>query len=141
MFHYPCMSSDRSQHDDGFHGSDAAALKRLDLAIAARQFEIRMFWRRALYFLGLSAAAFAAFAALIDNHPNLAALVAGFGLVASVIWTLANRGSKYWQEIWETRALGEESASIGVRFDTPEPPQNKGIFSAALIRSAGWPLR
>ena len=67
-----------------------------------RKFEIDLFWKRSLFFLGFISAAFIGFGALYKKDaPELALLLACFGLVCSVAWTLANRGSKYWQENWQ----------------------------------------
>jgi hypothetical protein len=66
--------------------------------------EIDLYWRRAAYFWTFIAAAFGAFFLLekLGNTPTASQfLVACVGLVFSVAWSLANRGSKYWQDNWE----------------------------------------
>jgi hypothetical protein len=77
--------------------------KALDLSADTRKFEISLFWQRSLFFWGFIAAAFVAYVAATKEprDPDLLLAVAAFGLVCSVAWTLANRGSKYWQENWE----------------------------------------
>jgi hypothetical protein len=70
-----------------------------------RRFEIGLFWQRALFFWGFIASAFVGYATLSRyGSRRLALVVACFGFVCSVAWSLANRGSKYWQENWEEKA-------------------------------------
>ena len=85
-------------------------MKPLDRAHDIRKFEIGLYWRRATYFWTLIGAAFVAFfvvQAADDLCPQkkqaLSIVVANLGLVFSVGWYLANRGSKFWQENWETQ--------------------------------------
>jgi len=68
---------------------------RLDIAIAARQFEIDLLWRRSQVFGAFTVVAFTGVGIAIDkSHPRLAAAIICFGLVSSFAWTLANRGSR-----------------------------------------------
>jgi len=46
-----------------------------------------------------------------------------------VAWTLANRGSQYWQENWETKVHEAEQAVVGELFRKPEARERKGVFS------------
>ena len=101
-------------------------LKRFDAAFATRQFEIDLFWKRSFFFWGFIAAAFVAVAALEGKSRVLATLVSGFGMVCSLGWTLANRGSKYWQEQWETKIEAVEDSVTGPLFKTRERSQAKG---------------
>ncbi|MHB1619979.1 MAG: RipA family octameric membrane protein [Sulfuricella sp.] len=76
----------------------------LKYAHEIRKLEIDLYWRRAAYFWTFIAAAFGAFFLLerTGNSPTASQfLVACVGLVFSVAWSLANRGSKYWQDNWE----------------------------------------
>jgi len=66
------------------------AASRYAFACEAREVEICLFWKRSVFFWGFIAAAFVAFAQLRDR-PALLVIVSGFGLVCSVICTLANR--------------------------------------------------
>jgi hypothetical protein len=100
--------------------------KWFDVAVATRQFEIDLYWRRALFFWGFIAAAFVAFGTLEGKSPALSLLVSGFGMVCSLAWSLANRGSKYWQEQWESRIESAEDDITGPLFKRQEPPQKKG---------------
>jgi hypothetical protein len=90
------------------------ARSRLDLAVDTRKFEIELFWKRAFFFWGFIAAAFAGYGVLHQAHAtDLALAIACFGLVCSVAWTLVNRGSKYWQENWEQKVNRATMSSTG----------------------------
>jgi hypothetical protein len=93
--------------------------KRLafETAVATRQFEIELVWKRGTYFFGFIAAAFPGHTNLLtrDSSPILALLVSAFGLVCSIAWSLANRGSKYWQEHWERRVRRLEPSVLHER--------------------------
>jgi len=107
--------------------------KRYDVSLDTRKFEIDLFWKRALFFWGFIASAFVAYAAFSKDRPDsptISLLISLFGLVCSFSWTLANRGSKYWQENWETRVNNDEDAITGALFKTPAALQDKGWFGA-----------
>lgn len=103
---------------------------RLKLAVEARALEIELFWKRSFFFWGFIASAFVGYGALLDKAPGISVVLAGFGFVCSVAWTLANRGSKYWQENWETKVENTEREVTGDLFRSQEPSQPKGWFSA-----------
>jgi hypothetical protein len=79
-----------------------AALKR---ALDIRKFEIDLYWKRASYFWTFIAAALAGFvviqASTSLNKEFPSVLLCNLGLVFSIAWLAANRGSKHWQENWE----------------------------------------
>jgi hypothetical protein len=101
--------------------------KRLDISIQIRNFEIDLFWKRALFFWGFIASAFVGYAALRGS--DLRIVVACFGMVCSAAWTLSNRGSKYWQESWETKVERYEVPAIGELFAKEESEQfDKGCW-------------
>ena len=77
--------------------------KLLEIALDARQFELDLFWRRALFFWGFIASAFIGFASTYPNQPIAALTISCFGFICSLAWTLVNRGSKYWYENWEIK--------------------------------------
>lgn len=95
--------------------------KRFDVSVQIRNFEIDLFWKRSLFFWGFISAAFIGYAAL--RQSELRILVACFGMVCSFAWTLVNRGSKYWQESWETKVERFELPVTGVLFAKEEDPQ------------------
>jgi hypothetical protein len=71
------------------------AFKRLTYAVELFQNEVGRFWQRSLAFWGFVAAAFVAYGVFIDQHNLLALVIACFGLVCSVCWTLINRASRW----------------------------------------------
>ena len=102
-----------------------------DTALATRNFEISLFWQRSLFFWGFIGAAFVGHAALRDANSGLALVLACFGLVCSVAWSLVNRGSKYWQEAWESRVDEAEDKVTGALFKKEAPLQKKGWWLSA----------
>lgn len=102
--------------------------KRFEVALITRQFEIDMFWKRSLFFWGFIGSSFVAVAAVEGKSQILSILVSGFGMVCSLGWTLVNRGSKYWQEQWESKIEAVEDAVTGPFFKERMAPQNKGAW-------------
>ncbi|MBF0552411.1 MAG: hypothetical protein HQK60_18010 [Deltaproteobacteria bacterium] len=88
-----------------------AIMKQYETAVETRKLEITLFWTRSLFYWGFIASAFIAYAKL-HNDSKIAIIVACFGLVCSVAWTLANRGSKFWQETWEMKVEQAEKSLI-----------------------------
>ena len=76
----------------------------LSVAIDNRKLEIELLWKRTTIFWGFIAALFIAVATAIDKSRQLSFVLSTLGLVFSLIWTSANRGSKAWQESWEIKA-------------------------------------
>lgn len=108
------------------------AEKRLDLSFQARNLEIELFWKRSLFFWGFIAAAFAGYATLRQMCPDLALVIACFGLICAFAWSLLNRGSKYWQESWERKVERYEIDVVGKLFSEEEPVQTyKGYWLQA----------
>ncbi len=91
-------------------------IKKYEVALATRNFEIELFWKRSLFFWGFISASFVGYASLIKDNESLAVLIACFGFVCSVAWGLVNRGSKYWQENWETIVADIEDEVTGSLF-------------------------
>ncbi len=104
--------------------------KILEYAADVRKFEIVRFWQRSIFFWGFIAAAFVAYAQS-GGKGDLAFLIACFGLVCSIAWTLQNRGSKYWYEAWEAKVESVEKEVLGVHlFKNREPIVRKGPWGA-----------
>jgi hypothetical protein len=104
--------------------------KILEYAADVRKFEVERFWQRSIFFWGFIAAAFVAYAQSAGKG-DLAFLIACFGLVCSIAWTLQNRGSKYWYEAWEKKVESVENDVLGVcLFKNREPILNKGPWGA-----------
>jgi hypothetical protein len=92
-------------------------------ALQIRQFEIELYWKRATYFWTLIAASFAGYFALASSdrsgtHSGLLFLVSCIGLVLSTGWYLVNRGSKYWQQNWESHVDALEDEFAGPLYKT-----------------------
>ncbi len=79
--------------------------------------------------------AFVAYAALAKEpvkDPILLFIIACFGVISSLAWTLQNRGSKYWQEAWEDKIKAVEMDVLGAKlFSNIEPVRNKHVWGAA----------
>jgi len=105
--------------------------KAFETALATRNLEIGLFWQRSLFFWGFIGAAFVGHAALRKSESNLSLVLACFGLVCSVAWSLVNRGSKYWQESWEAKVDRLEDKVTGPLFKVEEARQKKGWWLSA----------
>ncbi len=103
-------------------------LKKYDVALATRNFEIELFWKRSVFFWGFIASAFVGYATVVKDKPVLAFALACFGFVCSIAWSLVNRGSKYWQENWESIVASLEDEITGTLFKDRAPQQKKGIW-------------
>lgn len=91
---------------------------RYDACVKALQFELEQFWKRSLFFWGFIGAAFVAFASS-ESHPSFQVAIASFGFVCSVVWTLVNRGSKFWYEDWEDKLKEAEIPVTGRLYGSP----------------------
>lgn len=84
---------------------DSKHLEAFKLAVDTRKFEIELYWKRAAYFWTFIAVTFAGYGVvyrLPDSEKGfLDFFLACFGLILSLAWYFANRGSKQWQENWE----------------------------------------
>src|ERR1700722_13476976 len=109
--------------------NESNSLKRLDVALALRSLEIGIFWQRTLFFWGFISLAFAAYATLQKNQ-HLLLVISGFGMVCSLVWTLLNRGSKYWKECWDQKVKNEEKGAIGLLFGKEEDRLHGGVWAA-----------
>jgi hypothetical protein len=105
-------------------------ISAIEVALAARQFELEHFWRRALFFWGFIASAFIGLVNTYPTQPRLSIVVSCFGLMCSLSWTLVNRGSKYWYESWETKVKDNSDEDIKILFTKVEIPRKRGLWSA-----------
>jgi len=96
---------DAHRYSELFSGKEKDAL---EIALATRKFEIELYWKRATYFWAFIATTFGGYVALL-NHHFLLIFISSIGLFFSLGWHLVNRGSKYWQENWETHVSMLES--------------------------------
>lgn len=82
--------------------------KALEIALDTRKFEIELYWKRTGYFVLFIGAVFVGYykvlqiSGLSDSEKEwLLLLLAALGFLLSLLWYMANRGSKFWQENWE----------------------------------------
>jgi hypothetical protein len=99
---------------------------KYDASVRGVEFELELFWKRSLFFWGFIGGALVAFSAA-DKHLLLQSVIASFGFVCSMVWTLANRGSKYWYESWEAELVRAEIAVTGrlYGYETPEKTEKE----------------
>lgn len=80
------------------------------IALDTRKFEIELYWKRTGYFVLFIGAVFVGYYKMlqsIDNGSNdiqkelLFLFFSLLGFILSLLWYIANRGSKFWQENWE----------------------------------------
>ncbi len=88
--------------------------RQYNTALGLRNFEIELFWKRSLFFWGFIASTFVAYTYIFEKSSFIAFVIACFGFVCSVAWVLVNRGSKRWQENWESiiDEIEEEVSSV-----------------------------
>lgn len=80
--------------------SEKDRLTLYNKAIELRKFEIENFWKRTLFFWGIIAIIYAGYLkAELNEYAIVLPLI---GTLFNVIFSLSIRGSKYWQEHWET---------------------------------------
>ena len=96
----------------------------LETALEIRKLEIELYWKRTTYFWTLIAAALAGYFAVknIDGNSTEEAfwsfLIGCVGLIFSIAWFFANKGSKQWQENWENHVDLLEDDVIGPLYKT-----------------------
>lgn len=102
----------------------------LNKAWEVRNFEIELYWKRALYFWGFIALAFSGLITILNikndlfdtswiNHNLIAFIFCITGIVFSYAWYLVNRASKRWQENWEQWIVYLEESLYGKLYQTP----------------------
>lgn len=111
-----------------------------DISNDTRKFEIELFWRRSLFFWGFIASAFA-FLGFFYSERGLSLVISGFGLIGSLSWTLANRGSKYWFENWEKKVRKSENEITGKLFGDPEPEPKYESLLKTIWHGKIWDRR
>lgn len=122
----------------------------IDWAIQTREFEIKLYWQRTTYFSVIVGALFIGYYTLLAegklDHPKkllVLSAISGLGVLFSLAWYLANRGSKFWQENWEHHVdLLEQTLGGGPLFHTvlrrPIPSGTANRLGAAFIGPARY---
>lgn len=96
--------------------------KALEIALDTRKFEIGLYWKRTGYFVLFIGAVFIGYYKIMQTAESsigkyqkewLLLLLAALGFLLSLLWYMANRGSKFWQENWEAH-IKELSTHLGV---------------------------
>lgn len=107
--------------------------KLCEIALETRKFEIDLYWKRTTYYWAFSAAIIAAYALVYTKKDpgvgsyTLLSVLALCGVVFSLGWYLANRGSKYWQENWEDHIAQQITKHYGPIFKILKCPEHKPI--------------
>lgn len=92
------------------------------IALDTRKFEIELYWKRTGYFVLFIGAVFVGYCNIINTAKEgiskcqqewLLLLLSALGFLLSLLWYMANRGSKFWQENWEAH-IEELSTHLGV---------------------------
>lgn len=99
----------------------AAHLAALTRAHDLRKFEIDNYWKRATYFWAFQLAAFTLLGLLWTKvaadadalSPKVLLIPAGLGAITALVGLLTAKGSKFWQENWESHVDALEQAIEG----------------------------
>ena len=96
-----------------------------------------MYWKRASYFWLFIGACFVGFK-FNDNNGNneYAFLLSCLGLFLSVAFWLANRGSKFWQENWESHVDLLEDIIVGSLYKQVISPDKMKLYKPL----GSWPF-
>lgn len=108
----------------------------LGKVLEIRNFEIEYYWKRASYFWAFIALAFAGYFSTytikkVDCSDLFQArfIISCIGIVFSLAWFLASKGSKYWQENWEKHVALIKNDGLGFILKTTLRPNNYSILN------------
>jgi hypothetical protein len=105
---------------------DEKHFKILELSADVRKFEIGLFWTRSIFFWGFSTLIITAYGAAHYATEDVQFAIACVGIICSVVWTLVNRSSKYWQREWELKAAHAALTATGKNiFQEQSLPKNR----------------
>ena len=101
-----------------------------------RKFEIDLYWKRTGFFWAFITVVYTALFAVLCKYvdcpikfsffvPVISAL-SGMGFFFSVAWHMVNKGSKFWQQNWETHVSLLERNEIGPLYDVFLTPKTTG---------------
>lgn len=130
--------------------------KAFEFANSCRDKEIDRFWTRGLYFWGFIVASFTAYLAVFslslgDDAVNLKNIL-GMSFTAKCVlfvisfvcfifclsWLLVHKGSKYWQQNWESHVSYLEADYIGKIYNVYLNKDDKTKFSKCLFSPKGY---
>lgn len=117
-----CVYNEHVEYE--LQGRKSQLREVFDKAHELRDFEIQMYWKRALYFWGPQAVLIVAFLGLHEGYINKAIgllpnIVVGLvALVFTMAWRLALKGAKRWQENWEMHIDHLETLITGNLYTT-----------------------
>ena len=80
--------------------SDKDLIKEaFEIALDTRKFEIDLYWKRTAYFVLFIGAIFVGYYNVFSNSKShwVSLFIAALGFLLSLLWYMANRGSKFWQ--------------------------------------------
>ncbi|NLC24490.1 MAG: hypothetical protein GX776_08525 [Oxalobacter sp.] len=141
------MDTKHQEYNKDFEGHNFLGLhnlrkkeRALNQALATREFEIELYWKRTTYFWTLITAILAGFGVSINVGSDAATPII-LSCIASVLcwaWIFVNKGSKRWQENWEKHVNLLEDNIIGPLYKK-EPPglkdyKNKNLATADFQR-------
>lgn len=118
----------------------------LDTAHRIREFEIQMYWKRALYFWGFQVVLFATVGNIVSGLSITTnafqyiglLMLSILGLVLSIFWLLMTKGAKFWHDNWERHVDLLEDNVVGSLYKTypiyqSKPNPTLGPFSVSKI--------
>jgi hypothetical protein len=113
--------------------------KALEKAHEIRQFEIRLYWQRSLFFWGFDVAFYVAFIAILpsENAKDLTLIslaIAFMGLCTTIIWFFIAKGSKSWVENFELHIDMLEDGITG-KFHKTILGKINGFYSVSKIQA------
>ncbi len=143
MFNAP-KASVESEHELCVEAKNTSRLKEAyDKAHEVRQFEIELYWKRALYFWGFEAAFMVAFGTLLAKGNDVIGqfyfllIISIFAFFFTLLWRLALKGAKKWQENWEAHIdLLEECVSGNLYKTVLHGKGNDTFYSVSKINEA-----
>lgn len=101
--------------------------KAYEVAQETRKFEIELYWKRATYFWAFITTIYVAYYKILVNvyckdfgHFPLVVL-SGMGLFFAIAWILVAKGSRHWQENWETHVSLLEDEITGPLYKIYNP--------------------
>lgn len=101
---------------------DSKHIEAHKFAVDTRKFEIELYWKRATYFWAFIAVTFAGYGLAqkmtLPERNLISFFLCCFGFILSLAWYFANRGSKQWQENWESHVDHLEDKVTGPLYKT-----------------------